>query len=102
MGRALVRAAPDRASSWLNLSYALHELKLTQEAWDSLLSVAQKFPKVSVISFNLACYACQLGKLWEAERWFKRALELGNPKEIKAMALQDEDLKPLREKIQTW
>ncbi|HUR45031.1 MAG TPA: hypothetical protein VMZ27_04065 [Candidatus Saccharimonadales bacterium] len=102
VGRGLIRTAPERASGWIDLSYALHEMKQTQEAWDNLFAVAGKFPKVPTISYNLACYACQLGKVWEGEQWLKRAFDVGDPKELKEMALQDQDLKPLWGKVKSW
>src|SRR3954465_8435098 len=40
VGRALIRVAPDRATGWIDLSFALHEMKQTQEAWDNLFGVA--------------------------------------------------------------
>lgn len=102
VGRGLIRSAPERATSWINLSFALHELKQTQAAWDNLFGIAGTFPKVPTISYNLACYACQLGKLWEGEQWLKRAFDVGEPKELKQMALSDPDLKPLWDKIKSW
>ena len=102
VGRALIRTAPDRATGWIDLSYALHELKETQQAWDNLFGVAGTFPKVPTISYNLACYACQLGKLWEGEQWLKRAFDVGDPRELKEMALSDADLKPLWDKVKAW
>jgi predicted Zn-dependent protease len=102
VARDLIRLVPERHTGWIDLSYALHELQQTQEAWDNLFGVAGRFPKVPIISYNLACYACQLGKLWEAEQWLKRAFHIGDAKEMKEMALSDADLKPLRSKIKSW
>ena len=84
---------------WINRSYALHELKRTREAFEALLPAVKKFPKRWLIRYNLACYCSQLGALDEAMRWLQKAIELAGKKEIKAMALDDPDLKPLRKKI---
>src|SRR5262249_51349047 len=43
IGRELTKAAPERAGSWIQFAFALHEMKRTQEAWDALLPVATKF-----------------------------------------------------------
>jgi predicted Zn-dependent protease len=102
VGRALIRTAPERATGWIDLSYALHEMKQTQAAWDNLFAVAGQFPKVPTISYNLACYACQLGKTWEGEQWLKRAFDVGDSKELKEMAMGDVDLKALWEKVKEW
>jgi tetratricopeptide (TPR) repeat protein len=93
--RALVQIAPDRADSWIKQSYALHELKRTQEAWDALLSVQEHFPEISTIPYNLACYACQLDQSDIALKWLKAAMKIGGREAIRRMALGDNDLKPL-------
>ncbi len=95
IARNLIDVDPDRVSGWINQSYCLHELKQTQEAWERLLPAAGKFPKVSIIPYNLACYACQLGRLEQAQDWLDKALAAGGKSQIKAMALSDDDLKPL-------
>ena len=65
------------------------------EAWHSLLPAAQKFAKNPTIAYNLACYACQLGRLGEARHWFQRAVELGDAQKVRSLGQQDPDLKPL-------
>ena len=96
---AITKTAPERASGWIHRSFSLHKLKRTQEAWDSLFDITDRFPQVPTIPYNLACYAAQLGKLWESQQWLKQAFKIGDPKEMKLMALDDPDLKPLWEKI---
>jgi len=93
------KQAPNRTNGWLHLSYALHELQRTAEAWDNLFAVAEKFPGEPTLAYNLACYAAQLGKLWEAEQWMKHAFKLSEPKALKPVALADADLKPIWHKI---
>lgn len=95
IARSITKAVPKEALGWIHLSYALHELKRTQEAWDNLIAIAEKHSKEPTIRYNLACYACQLGDLPEARRWLKKAFALGRKKETKQMALEDPDLKPL-------
>jgi hypothetical protein len=46
------------------------------------------------IPYNLACYACQLGKHEEAWEWLEDTFDLGNSKTVKLMALEDPDLEP--------
>ena len=94
-----VQLAPDHPAGWINQSFALHEMKRTQEAYDQLFSVAEKFSKVGVIPYNLACYACQLGNRELAEKHLAVAVKLRGNDEIKQMALADPDLKPMREYI---
>ncbi len=91
----LVTKAPGRCSGWIHRSYSLHELKRTQEARDQLLPAAARFPKVSTIPYNLACYDCQMGRLAEARQWLALAMTLGRGEDVIALALEDADLKPL-------
>ena len=102
LARSLIQQAPERASGWIDLSFALHELKRTQEAWDNLFAVADKFADTPTVAYNLACYGAQLGRLWEAEQWFKQALKMSNDTKLTAMALADPDLKPIWEKIKQF
>ncbi len=96
MARALVLADPDRPSGYIHQSYCLHEMARTEEAWELLLETVERFPKDSVIPYNLACYACQLGDLMVARDWIQRAMKIRGKAEIKAMALQDSDLSLLK------
>lgn len=97
------RVAPDAAEAWIQRSFALHEQRATQEAWDKLLPAATLFPTVSTIAYNLACYACQLGHLDAGRRWLRRAMRMLKDKAERLVwataAQQDEDLKPLWDEI---
>jgi tetratricopeptide (TPR) repeat protein len=95
----LTRLAPQRAFGWIHLAYTLHELKRTTEAYDALASVLPRFPKDWLMRYNLACYECQLANLDQAWNWLEKACDLGDPEQIKAMALEDHDLEPLHEEI---
>jgi Flp pilus assembly protein TadD len=99
----LVRVKPDNASGWLHRAYALRRVSDggLEQAWTALLPAAHMFPKEPLIPYNLACYACQLQKLDEAREQLKRAMTIGNPTEIKRMALLDEDLIPLWPEIRS-
>ena len=97
--RALIAAAPNEPDGWIKQSYSLHELKRTREAWDGLVAVEERFPKVGIIPYNLACYVCQLGDSAEAMRRLTKAIKLGGKDQIKSLALRDLDLKPLWDKI---
>ena len=92
---ALIQLEPDDPLGWVHRSYALHELKRTAEARDNLLRVVDKFPISATMRYNLACYECQLGRMEQAKMWLAKAFALGDPKAIKAEALEDRDLEPL-------
>ena len=99
VARRLIDVAPDIPIGWINQSFSLHELKLTREARNQLVTIAQKFPAVSTIPYNLACYSCQLGDLPEARQWLAKAIEISDAKDIKAKALSDPDLQPMWDEI---
>lgn len=97
VARSIVAQMPDVAGGWLHLSYATRRATGggLQAAWEVLLPAAKKFPEIQLISYNLACYACQLGQLDIAREWLRKAFAPGDTARYKLMALQDSDLKPL-------
>lgn len=96
MARQIIIQAPSLPSGWINQSFTLHELRRTREALECLLPVVESFPTVGTIPYNLACYACQLNEKDESLRWLKKAVSIDGRDQIKAMALHDPDLQPLR------
>ena len=90
---SVVKQAPEEAGGWIERSFALHELKRTQEAHDLLLPANDKFPEIWTIPYNLACYCSQLNRFAEAEKWFKAALAI-DEEAVKREAIDDPDLKP--------
>jgi predicted Zn-dependent protease len=95
VSEALAQRKPENPLGWIHWAYSLHELKRTQEAWDVLAPVADRFPEEFLIRYNLACYACQLGHFDETRRWLKAAIKIAGAKPILTMAAEDPDLKPL-------
>ena len=98
-GEKLAARAPERASAWINLSFALHELGRTREAFDRLQGATGQFPDDFIIPYNLACYQCRLGNEAAAWQWLERAAQAADPRLIRSMALEDPDLAVLREKV---
>jgi tetratricopeptide (TPR) repeat protein len=105
IGQTQVELAPDQVSGWLHRAYALRRAKAggLQMAWDALLPAAARFPEVPLVTYNLACYACQLGRLPEARDWLKQAFAIaqkaGSLPAVRALALDDSDLEPLWHEI---
>lgn len=96
VARLLIQRDPARPSGWIHQSYALHELRRTDEAWEALLAIFPRFPRDSTIAYNLACYACKLGDMGVAREWVQRAIKIRGKATIRAMAADDPDLEPLR------
>ena len=103
VAETLVKIAPKEGQGWIQRSFALHEMKRTQEAFDLLLPAAKKFPKLWLVPYNLACYCTQLGRLDECQEWFKKAMTI-DEHSVKGVALDDPDLKPLWDSLSgtTW
>ena len=99
IAKAISEILPGSPFGFIHLAFALHELKRSQEAWNVLLPVVDKFPDEYIIRYNLACYACQLGNRQEAWDWLEKAIELAGKKKVRVMALEDPDLEPLWPKI---
>lgn len=95
--RAITAIFPTAAFGWIHLSYALHELKRTAEAYNSLFNVVDKFPNEWLMRYNMACYAVQLGQLKEGKEWLNYAYKVGDKNEIDELVATDLDLEPLRQ-----
>ncbi len=95
----LIEIDRTRPVGWINRSYALHELQRTTEARESLLPALPLFPEMGLIPYNLACYACQLGRLDEARQWLRQAMALDGRDTIIVRARMDPDLHPLRSEL---
>jgi tetratricopeptide (TPR) repeat protein len=96
----LIHLLRDKPDGYIKRAYALHELKRSQEAWDTLQPIYNRFDDNWLIPYNLACYAAQLGKPADAVKWFRKALRVGDERELRTMALNDPDLEPIRAKIE--
>lgn len=105
IARSIVTQVPDVPDGWLHLSYATRRATggSVQAAWDVLFPAAKKFPNVPLISYNLACYACQLAQIDLAREWLRKAFVAGEAARkvtrYKLMAMKDSDLKPLWKEI---
>lgn len=96
--QTMTEEMPGLPYGWIHLAYSLHELRRTEEAYAVINSVHEKFPEEWLMRYNMACYACQLGRLDEAKGWLRLASDGGGKEEVKEMCLTDPDLAPLREK----
>jgi Flp pilus assembly protein TadD len=89
----LVKVDPKTAGWWISLAYALRRTKGVEKAKAILLRAQAIHPEVAMIAFNLACYASVSGRFEEAKERLRHAIDLD--KDIRRLAMDDEDLRPL-------
>jgi Flp pilus assembly protein TadD len=89
----LLKVDPETAGWWINLAYSVRRIEGVEKAEAILLRAQAIHPEVAMIAFNLACYASVTGRMEEAKERLRHAIKLD--KEIRGLALDDEDLKPL-------
>ena len=96
-GQDLVEIEPARPEWWINLAYSSRRSQSVEQAEAILLRARDVHPTNAVIAFNLACYANVTGRVDEAKSRLKHAIAID--KEIRELALNDEDLRDLRDWI---
>ncbi len=92
---------PERAFGWIHGAYAVRRMPGggLAAAFEALIPAATMCPQEPVVFFNLACYACQLGRLDEAIGWLRQAVKASSRTRIIEMARNDDDLEPLRGRL---
>jgi Flp pilus assembly protein TadD len=89
----LVKVDPQTPGWWISLAYAVRRTESVEKAEAILLRAQAIHPKVAMIAFTLACCASVTGRMEEAKERLRHAIDLD--KDIRGLALDDEDLKPL-------
>jgi tetratricopeptide (TPR) repeat protein len=89
----LTKVLPEDSQNWISLAYAQRGYLDLQTAEKTLLEAQKRFPEEATIPFNLACYACKMGRLDEAREKLAKAMEMEPA--FKKAALEDEDLKAI-------
>ena len=96
VAQTLTVLTPHHGAAWVSLSIAQFRLGRTQEALETLQAKVSEFGYDWRVPYNLACYACQLGQLREAEQYLHKAIVLGDENEVRRSIMEDPDLEPLR------
>jgi len=91
----LTTLSPENPFGWIQTAFSLDKLGQTKEAYDFLLNALERFPNDILIRYNLACFAARSGNLGLAWQWLDKTFALGVPQELKDIAVNDNDLKPL-------
>jgi tetratricopeptide (TPR) repeat protein len=105
VAQQIVSVAPDEVLGWIHRAYAARRRPGggLPQAWDALRPAVDRFPKESLVLYNLGCYAAQMGRLEEAWDWLTRALHASqDAAHTIQMALADSDLAPLWPRLHSW
>ena len=102
ISQQVLQHAPELAFGWIQGAYAVRRMPGggLAAAFEALVPAATLCPREPVVFFNLACYASQLGKLDDAWQWLRQAVKLSSRAKIIAMARSDDDLAPLRGRLE--
>jgi len=104
--KTLCDCLPKDANSWTKQAVSLYRLGRPEDSFALLRPRVVRFPNSFILHYDLACYACQLNKLTEAQEWLKTAFKLGAQlrpaRNVRSLALSDPDLTVLWDEIRTW
>jgi tetratricopeptide (TPR) repeat protein len=95
LAEAMKLKAPADPRGLIYLAQTHSGQKLYQAAYDVLVPVVKRFPDSWWIRYDLACYACLLGRLVEARNLLEEVFSLDQTNEAKLKSLNDPDLKAL-------
>ena len=95
IARGLRLEFPDEEDWWISDAYATRRCESVEKAREILLEGLVAHSDSSLIRYNLACYACVLKSPGECLDFLKEAVR--GEEKYKLMALEDEDLKDVRE-----
>ena len=82
---------------WTLWAFATRRAECIEQARIILVNAVERLPNFAIFHYNLACYECQLGDLLGAKARLERAIS--RDAQFRKLALDDEDLKPLWERI---
>ena len=101
LAEELVRLHPRQVGGWIHRAYAARRMPGggLDAALAALLPAATAFPGEPMVAYNLACYLVRLQRIEEGWRWYLEAERRGEASGIRELALADEDLREIRERI---
>lgn len=97
VAKALAIHDPEEPQWTVLWAFAPRRADSIDQARVILVNAIERRPNVATFHYSLACYICQLGELERAKTTLHTAFKL--EPQYRAMALDDDDLKPLWEGI---
>jgi tetratricopeptide (TPR) repeat protein len=95
---ALRDECPTDAGFWIQLAYITRRAENIEAARTILNEAMKLFPDDGTIRYNMACYACQLGRLDEARKLLLKAIAADES--WRKAALNDDDLQELHDELE--
>ena len=97
IAEALCTQCPEEAGFWLHFAYSTRRRTggSLEAAYEILAPMQPVFPDQWLVSYNLACYLCQLDRLDEAQAMLDTA-RAGDGERVDDLAKDDKDLEPLQ------
>ena len=97
LAELLSEQCPEEVHFYLHFAYAARRRTggSLKEAYKILAPMREIFPDEWLISYNLACYLCQMNRLDEADEMLAEARKMSGEK-VEQLAAEDEDLASLR------
>jgi len=92
---------PDEPAGYVWHAVSLSKLGYTQEAYDCLAGVADKFDGLGVVYYTLAFLAARLERIVVAGAWLAKAYATPEGREMKTLSLEEEDLDRFWRKVGT-
>src|SRR5438132_1676268 len=89
IARTVTELEPEKPGGWIDYAQSLHRVDRTQESYDVLSSVANRFPEHPTVFYHLVVYGCHLRKLREAWSWLERAFTCPNTSQATITQLFD-------------
>lgn len=93
VAKHLVSIEPKTLQHWIWAAYATRRAESIEAAREVLKRAWAFLPEHPHLFYNLACYACQMGRREEARNLLQRAIE--GDQALRTMALDDPDLEAL-------
>ena len=97
LGQQRTKRTPDESRGWIIQGIGLEKMGKIQEAYSLLLEVLPKFSKDFFVHYNLACFACRLGRKDEAWSLLKSSFSMTTPETFERWTLSDDDLAPIKD-----
>jgi len=95
---ALRDECPTDAGFWIQLAYITRRAENIETARIILSEAMTLFPDNDTIRYNMACYACQLGRMDEARKLLRKAIAADET--WRKAALNDDDLQELHDELE--